>query len=82
MALYNRFLTSATCFAIEYNDVLVLGITGYELEQVNYKYYILHSILTPPRLIWRERGCVANIAVNQSEQNKHVRVCNNCDEVR
>ena len=45
MALFNRFLTSATCFAIEYNDVLSLGVTGYELEQINDKffYFTLYS---------------------------------------
>ena len=44
---------------------------------------ILHSILTPHRSIrLRERGCKGTIAVNHSERDKHVRVCNRCDEVR
>ena len=44
---------------------------------------VLHSNIIPHRSIWlHERGCVGTIAVKHSEQNKHVRVCNICDEVR
>ena len=65
-------------------DVFVLlGVTGYEVEKIIKNSSILHSILTPPCLIWlSERGCVGTIAVKHSERNKHVRVCNICDEVR
>ena len=50
-------------FAIKYDDVLV--VTGNELEQINYKFCMLHLILTPAcSTCLRERGCVQTIAVN------------------
>ena len=56
MALFNRFLISSTCFAIKYNDVLVLGVTGYELEQINYKFFYFTLYSHPPSFDMARKG--------------------------
>ena len=68
-------------FATKYDDVL--EVTGNELEQINYilpyftPYFHLPSFDTIKR-----KGMCRNYCGKQSEQNKHVRVCTICDEVR
>ena len=70
-------------FTTKYDDVL--RVSGNEIEQINYKFHYFtpysHPLLFD--VIARYRGwCIETIAVKHSERNKHIKVCNICDEVR
>ena len=68
-------------FATKYDDVL--GAAGNELEQINDKlpYFTPYSHPISFDLIERKGGC-RNYRGKHSERNKHVRVCNICDQVQ
>ena len=46
-------------YSLKYNDVLVLGVTGYELEQINYKFFYFTLYSHPPSFDMARKGmCV------------------------
>ena len=68
-------------FVIKYDDVL--GVTGNELEQINYKFPYFTPYPHPPSFDMTERkGMRRNYRGKHSERNETVRVCNICNEVR
>ena len=70
-------------FTIKYDDYLGVTINCNESEQINDKFLYFTPYYHPPSFDMIERkGMCRNYRGKHSERNKHVRVCNICDEVR
>ena len=68
-------------FAIKYDDIL--GVTGNELEQIHYEFpYFTPCSHLPSFGMTERKGMCRNYWGKHGKRNKHVRVCNICDEVR
>ena len=68
-------------FASKYDDVL--GVTGNELEQINYKFLYSTPYSRPPLFdMLAQKGMCTNYRVKHSKRNKHIKVCNVCNELR
>ena len=68
-------------FAIKYDDVL--GVTGNELEQINYE-FLYFTPYSHPLLfdMLARKGMCTHYRGKHSKRNKRIKVCNVCNELR
>ena len=69
-------------FATNYD--YVLGVTGNELEQISYKFLYFTPYSHPPLfdMLARKGMCTNYHRVEHNKRNKHIKVCNVCNELR
>ena len=68
-------------FAIKYDDVLV--VTGNELEKIIYKFLYFTPYSPPPLFdMLARKGMCTNYRGKHIKRNKHIKVCNVCNELR